>query len=249
MKSETDEFWDYRALTEPDDAKVNIADTVQRDLELDFVLKHVPVDAKILEVGCGNGYLTERLLTGRSGHVDSFDFSENMIARARATVGQAFNRFFHGSVLEPGTCEAGHYDVAICVRVLINLRNLGEQSLAIANIASWLRPGGKLILVEGFKDGFDALNHVRSRCDMPNLEPASINFYSWRHELWPAIDARFECVDEFHTGMFDFLTRVVYPRLERPDDFHHRIAAVARQFNPDTFGPLARVNGFALIKR
>ena len=36
-KSDTDRHWNERAVTECDDAKVNIADTVQRDLELEFI--------------------------------------------------------------------------------------------------------------------------------------------------------------------------------------------------------------------
>ena len=36
-KSTTDLHWNARAATERDETKVNIADTVQRDLELDFV--------------------------------------------------------------------------------------------------------------------------------------------------------------------------------------------------------------------
>jgi hypothetical protein len=55
--------------------------------------------------------------------------------------------------------------------------------------------------------------------------------------------------------MFDFLTRIVYPRLVGPDqvesagDFHDKIASVARSFNPADTMPLARVRGFALVKR
>ena len=72
-----------------------------------------------------------------------------MIERARSRYGEKNNRFFHGSVLDRKTCEAQSYDVAVCVRVLINLRNLNEQVTAIDNIAYWLKPGGKLILIEG----------------------------------------------------------------------------------------------------
>ena len=61
MKSNTDRHWNERALAEGDDARVNIHDTVQRDLELDFIFSHLPVDGRVLEVGCGNGYVTRQL--------------------------------------------------------------------------------------------------------------------------------------------------------------------------------------------
>ena len=166
-------------------------------------------------------------------HVDAFDYSENMIERARSTYGEENNRFFHGSVLSRATCDTRTYDAAICVRVLINLRDLSEQITALGNLAYWLKPGAKLILIEGFRDGFDSLNAVRTDCGMPALRPAPINYYSYLDELKGQITSLFEIACEFHTGMFDFLTRVVYPAIVGADqivasgDFHHKIEAVA----------------------
>lgn len=125
-------------------------------------------------------------------HVDAFDYSENMIERARSTYGEENNRFFHGSVLSRATCDTRTYDAAICVRVLINLRDLSEQITALGNLAYWLKPGAKLILIEGFRDGFDSLNAVRTDCGMPALRPAPINYYSYLDELKGQITSLFE---------------------------------------------------------
>jgi ubiquinone/menaquinone biosynthesis C-methylase UbiE len=253
-KSDTDRYWNRRALTVDDDAGVNMHDTVQRDLELDFVLSHLPVAGRVLEVGCGNGYVT-RQLRERARFVDAFDFAENMIARARAVYGETNNRFFHGNVVEAATCAANTYDAVVCVRVLINLRDGDQQAVALDNLARWVKPGGKLILVEGFSEGFAALDRLRRDCGMPPLVPAPINYYAPVAVLWPVIDRTFELVDEFHSGMYDFLTRVVCPRvvgpdrLEQSEEFRHQIEIVARRFNPPEMKRLARVRGFALVKR
>ena len=253
-KSNTDLHWNARALSERDDTKVNIGDTVQRDLELDFVFAHLPAAGGVLEVGCGNGYVTQQVRS-RVKHVDAFDFAENMVERARATYGETNNRFFHGSVLDRATCEAQAYDAAVCVRVLINLRGLDEQAAGLDNIAHWLKPGGRLILIEGFRDGFDELNRLRADCGMPALVPAAINYYSYVTQLRPTMDRWFDSVGEFHTGMFDFLTRVIYPRLVGPEqvdgarEFHRNIEPVARCFNPAGMQHLARARGFALVRR
>ncbi len=98
-KSLTDLHWNERALSESDDARVNIHDTEQRDLELDFVLANVPANGRVLEVGCGNGHVTQQIRE-RTRFVDAFDFAENMIERARMTYGEVNNRFFHGSVVD-----------------------------------------------------------------------------------------------------------------------------------------------------
>ena len=167
-RSVTDLHWNERALNERNDAKVNIHDTVQRDLELDFVFRHLPTNGHVLEIGCGNGYVTQQL-RGRTRQVDAFDFAENMVNRARITFGETNNRFFHGNLLERSTCPSEKYDAAICVRVLINLRNFEEQVTGLRNIANWLKPKGTLILVEGFSEGFASLNRIRAHCEMPDL--------------------------------------------------------------------------------
>ena len=91
-KSKTDRHWNERALSEPDDARVNIHDTVQLDLELDFIFAQLPADGRVLEIGCGNGYVT-RQLRERARHVDAFDYAENMVSRARANYGEPTTAF------------------------------------------------------------------------------------------------------------------------------------------------------------
>ena len=200
-KSETDIHWNNRAIAEKNPEKVNIGDTVQREVEFSFIRKHLDTTARVLEVGCGNGFLTSRL-RNLVGFVDAFDYAENMVLQARA-----------------------------------------------------LRPGGKLILLEGFNNGFSALTDLRGRLGLPPLTPAPINFYSSYDEFLPSVRELFDIDEEFHTGMFDFLTRVVYPLLVGPDavaeagDFHHRIASLAQTFNPDSLRPMARLIGLALIHR
>lgn len=208
----------------------------------------------MLEVGCGNGYVTQQL-RDRVAHVDAFDFSETMIDRAVATFGEKNNRFFHGSVLSPTTCRQEAYDLVLCVRVLINLRNLEEQRLALRNMSSWLKPDGRMVLVEGFADGFSALSDLRRQVGLPNLQPAAINHYEPVALVLSEMADSFTLTKTFHTGMFDFLTRVVYPQLVGPDnaqgpgDFHKAMDPIVRAFNPDAFEHLARLRGFVFQKK
>ena len=253
-KSSTDIHWNERAIQENDDAKVNIADVVQRELETSFILTHLPTKGKILEVGCGNGFLTN-LLRDRAEHVDAFDFAENMVERAKLSVGERNNKFYHASVLSESAALENAYAAMVCVRVLINLKNLEQQVVAIRNMSGWLKPGGILILVEGFREGFDELNKIRDAVGMSRFAPAKINFYSGLQDLLPLIEKTFAISAEWHSGMFDFLTRIVYPALvgsERasgPSDFHEKIKPIAANFNPNLFERYARLRGFCLVKR
>jgi|SRR5687768_10454252 len=249
-KSPTDQFWNDRPLTEIDPVKVNIADDVQRQLETDFILQHLRPGSRVLEVGCGNGHLTA-IIRERVAFVDAFDYAENMIAQAVRLHAQTNNRFFHDSVLKPSFVQPP-YDTVVCVRVLINLRNLDEQLRAFQNMTRLLKPGGELILVEGFTEGFDQLNAVRQAAGLDPLRPAAINFYSPLADWRVIFSKDFDVVATFNTGCFDFLTRVVYPalvgvdRATGPAEFHGKTLPIARTFNPAALAPLARVHGFVL---
>jgi SAM-dependent methyltransferase len=252
-KSATDVHWNERARHEGNVAKVNIEDTVQRDLELKFVFRHLTPGARVLEVGCGNGYLTQQVRQ-RVAFVDAFDFSEDMIGRGKELYSETNNRFYHDSVLDPKGAR-GPYDIALCIRVLINLTNLDEQKIAINNIASLLKPGGTLLLMEGFQDGFDAINGFRKLIGMSSLTPARINYYSSLAELMPTLQELFIVADTFNTGLFDFLTRIVYPALEGaertlgPGEFHHKIEPIVRAYDRPEMATFARVHGLALVRR
>jgi ubiquinone/menaquinone biosynthesis C-methylase UbiE len=252
-KSSTDEYWNQRAVTEPDLAKVNMPDTVQRDLELKFVFEHLWQGARLVEVGCGNGYVSQQLRE-RVAFVDAFDYAENMIERARTTHGETNNRFFHDSVLEPRFTK-GPYDIALCVRVLMNLRNLEEQKLAIVNIANMLSPGGRLILIEGFRDGFEELSSFRQSIGLTPVVPAAHNFHSSFAEIIPIINECFIVEQTWHTGLYDFLTRIVFPQLvgaecaTKPGEFHAKIEPIARAIDAPDLARFARVHGFALTRR
>jgi SAM-dependent methyltransferase len=252
-KSSTDIHWNERAVREANAELVNIADVSQRQLETDFLLKHVSNTDRILEVGCGNGFLTN-ILRKNAAYVDGFDYAENMIDQAKKSYGEKNNRFFHDNVLEPKLWQ-GPYDAIVCVRVLINLRDFEEQKNALNNMRKALKPGGSLLLVEGYIDGFEELNRLRKKSGIELLAPAKINYYSRLAEMKVFLEQNYEFHDEFHTGCFDFLTRTVYPSLVGAQnatghsDFHSKILPVVKAFNPEQFSRLARVWGFKLVRQ
>lgn len=252
-KSTTDIHWNERAESEEDKRLVNIADLAQRTLENDFILPRISKEDRVLEVGCGNGFLTQELRKYAS-HVDAFDYAENMVKSALDQYGEENNRFFHDNLLAPANVEPP-YDKIVCVRVLINLRDLDEQITAIRNMHGLLKPGGMLLLLEGYEEGFTALNELRASSGIEEMKPAAINFYSKIEESIPVLEELFEIESRGHLGMFDFLTRVVYPALEGASaatgysDFHDRITPIAKVTNPDEFQGLSRMQNFALIKK
>jgi ubiquinone/menaquinone biosynthesis C-methylase UbiE len=249
-KTATDLHWNARASSVASDVEVNIMDVFQREFEYDYVCKYLTPDMRVLEVGCGNGFSTRRFRP-LVQHVDAFDFAENMIERARATVGEKNNRFFHDNVLAPKHIR-GPYDAVICVRVLINLANLDQQKQALANMKRCLKPRGILILVEGFTEGFTEITRLRNEVGLPPVTPASINFYSSIDDLASELHDGLTQVDTFHLGSYDFLTRVLYPLIVGADQVAHnsnfceKCVKLARAFNPDAFAACSRIRGFVL---
>ena len=252
-KSATDLHWNERAASVANDVEVNLMDIFQREIEYDYVCRYLEPGSRILEVGCGNGFSTERFRP-LVGHVDAFDYAENMVERAREAFGETNNRFIHDNVLDPQHLGSD-YDSVVCVRVLINLQDFEQQRLAVKKMAGLTRQGGRLILAEGFTDGFDRLNELRGEVGLPALIPASINFYSSLDQFQPVLSEWYELEETFHLGAYDYLTRVMYPLVVGSENathntnFSERCSELARSFNPDCFEPLSRMRGLVLRRR
>ncbi|MFC0681253.1 class I SAM-dependent methyltransferase [Lysobacter korlensis] len=101
--------------------------------------------ARVADMGCGTGTLTH--LLAEQGHiVDGLELSEEMLSRARKkTKGLSGVRIIKGDANEPAL-EPGSYDVVLSRHVLWAMRNPPE---ALSRWRSLLRPGGRLVLVEG----------------------------------------------------------------------------------------------------
>src|SRR5262245_41335153 len=249
-KTKTDNHWNSRAQTVANDIEVNIMDIFQRELEYDYVCKYLRPNMRILEVGCGNGFSTQKfrkLVT----HVDSFDYSENMIARAKASVKETNNRFFQDNLLDPKHVR-DTYDAVTCIRVLINI---GRQKEALRNMIPWVKPGGMLILVEGYQEGFANLTRLRAQVGLPPVEPAKINYYCPIADFTRELEKDFVLEDKFHLGSYDYLTRVLYPLVVGHEEAKHntqfseKCMALARAFNPEAFEEFSRVRGFVFRRK
>ncbi|WP_165362087.1 class I SAM-dependent DNA methyltransferase [Qipengyuania thermophila] len=95
-----------------------------------------------LEIGCGIGVLSARLLE-RCGSLTAIDVSPEATARARVRLGGAA-RVLTGEV--PGDWPAGSYDLVVLSEILYFL-DAGEVETAARLTARDLQPGGCCLLV------------------------------------------------------------------------------------------------------
>src|SRR6185437_4117320 len=99
-KTTTDLHWSERATSVADDFEVNLMDVFQREMEYDLICRYLEPHMRVLEVGCGNGYSTDRFRP-LVRHVDAFDYSAEMIERAKSSFGEKNNQFIHDDLLAP----------------------------------------------------------------------------------------------------------------------------------------------------
>jgi 2-polyprenyl-3-methyl-5-hydroxy-6-metoxy-1,4-benzoquinol methylase len=95
-------------------------------------------DLKLIDIGCGAGWMCERLL--RFGFVTGTDLADDVLVRARERTPEA--EFLAGDFMQLAL-HAASYDVAVSLEVL---SHIPDQPAFIERIAQLLRPGGLLLL-------------------------------------------------------------------------------------------------------
>lgn len=116
---------------------------------------------RVLEAACAEGHFTEKLAR-RASSVLALDISAVALGRARRRAPTA--RFAEGDLMtwEPG--PEAPFDAVVVAEVLYYLDRPGvkaEFEALFPRIASWLRPGGRLVMSHAFA-GEAELAHRRS---------------------------------------------------------------------------------------
>ena len=136
-------MWDRAAASFDDEPDHGLADPSTRAAWRDLLVEVLPsAPARIADLGCGTGTLT-RLLTDEGHVVDGLDFSPEMIRRARRKVPGA--SFVVGDAAAPPLAPAS-YDVVLSRHVLWAVP---DPVGAFARWVELLRPGGRVVLIEG----------------------------------------------------------------------------------------------------
>jgi SAM-dependent methyltransferase len=138
-------LWDAEAPAFDREADHGLADPVTRAAWRDLLRGVLPpAPADVADLGCGTGTLA--LLLAEQGHrVDAVDFSPEMVRLAAAKLAGTGVVPRHGDAADPGLADAS-VDVVLCRHVLWALP---DPHTALARWVRALRPGGRLVLVEG----------------------------------------------------------------------------------------------------
>ena len=105
----------------------------------------VPEGGRVLDLGCGNGIPAARWLAAHGFAVYGVDFSQVMIERARTLLPEAT---FECADMTSLDLPPASQDAVVAFYSLIHVP-VEEQPSLLAQIASWLRPGGCAMLIVG----------------------------------------------------------------------------------------------------
>jgi ubiquinone/menaquinone biosynthesis C-methylase UbiE len=139
--------WDRRADTFDEESGHGLFSEEQREAWHQLLSRLVgPPPQRALDVGCGTGFLALRL--AELGHaVAGVDLSEQMLAQARVKAKQAALEIeFRVGDAADLDVDDDTYDLVVARHVIWNLP---DPARAVAEWLRVLRPGGRLLLVEG----------------------------------------------------------------------------------------------------
>jgi tRNA (cmo5U34)-methyltransferase len=138
------------------DLETGQAATIDAPLAMELItqaaLAVTPKITRCLDIGCGAGNNTIRLLRGYAGEFDCdlCDLSEPMLRRARERLSSETTRVirsFHGDIRTLEFSEQS-YDVILAAAVLHHLRDDLDWELVFKKMYSFLRPGGSLWITD-----------------------------------------------------------------------------------------------------
>ncbi|ROV87094.1 hypothetical protein VMCG_10886 [Cytospora schulzeri] len=102
----------------------------------------LPRGARVLDIGCATGRPTARMLADAGMDVTGIDISRRMIETAQQNVPEGT---FHHANAADFRAKEGSFDAVVAILAILTLPTASTTAIAF-RIASWLCPGGALLL-------------------------------------------------------------------------------------------------------
>ena len=197
--------------------------------EVRLISQHISPGIKMLDAGCGEGEGTLVYSSIPGIVVHAVDFSETRLKKAEERLNVRPNVVLKQVDFLGSYTLANDYDVIVSQRFLINLMEWSLQQQVLLNLMAMLKPGGRLLMLEGSKQGVDSLNEFRTAL---GLDPIPIKWHNLFFDDSALTDFMqehgytLEKVDGL--GGYFLLTRGVRPALDKGLDWNcqfNRLAA------------------------
>jgi 2-polyprenyl-3-methyl-5-hydroxy-6-metoxy-1,4-benzoquinol methylase len=228
-------FWSERARLYEGDPRANTNDIWLREIEIDYVhqvLQSHPCK-NVLDFGCANGYSTTRLARSNPQcRFTGIDINPDMISVAQtfpqqdSTLNLAFMKL---DVLEDALTEK--YDLIYAIRVFQNIESLAMQKRVLDKLLDLLQPGGLLLYIESYLDGYTRLNTDRVKMGLTPL-PIHPHLTLLTEEFDNHVSRKMALIKrDSLSSSYYLITRLLYSYIAQtnnePIDYNHAIHQVA----------------------
>ena len=169
------------------------------DPKTDFLVKHLPDDAKVLDIGCGSGYVIKRMLP-KTKHIVGVDYDQAAINNAQKLFEENTIRLICDDVFNFLQQESDQFDLIVLSHVLEHINNPGDFLKKLADKSKYF-----YIEVPDFEVSHLNLYRVLVETDLVYTDADHVSEFD-RSELLGLIEeARLEVVDaEFKMGVIKF---------------------------------------------
>lgn len=179
------QIWDAEATTFDDQPDHGLRDPAILAAWTSLLKRSLPASTgaeKVLDIGCGTGSLS-LVLVGLGYQVTGIDFSPEMIARAQAKTAAAHDAVtFHVMDAAFPQLPPQQFDALVCRHLLWALPDIEQVLLRWVRL---LKPGGRLLLVEGYWHTNAGLHPQQILDALPKtLRHVSLENLSDQAELW-----------------------------------------------------------------
>jgi ubiquinone/menaquinone biosynthesis C-methylase UbiE len=212
--SEIKTYWDQKAAAQGNDPHFTLPDYNLRNLEAEYVIRHLKPEDHLLDIGCGNGTTTLRF-SKCVRQVVGADYSANMIENA-LKLHPAANIEYQVMDVMKIDAPNSKFDAVVTERCLINLPDWPSQQIALGEIARVLKPKGRYLMCESFEEAFVKFADLRTRFGLEPMKRHLNNYClreAWLKEFLPKY---FRVVSIEKMGLFYLISRLVHPMLAAP---------------------------------
>jgi ubiquinone/menaquinone biosynthesis C-methylase UbiE len=227
------EYWDR------DDVE-SMYDKHLLNREIELIRQRIPPNTKLLDAGCGEGEGTLVYSAIPGVVVHAVDFSKTRLRKAAEQLKHQKNvKLKQVDFLGQYSLD-NDYDIVISQRFLINLMDWSLQSKVILDLISMIKLKGRLIMLEGSKQGVDSLNQFRAAWGLDPIPVKWHNLFFDDNVLEKFMQQHgHNLVEKDGLGTYFLLTRGIRPTLDKELNWNcefNRIAATKKMEELLRFG-------------